>query len=136
MKPTIAHVMETCLYGPDLGAMERFYTDVLGLERMTAEYPRHVFFRVSARNVLLVFNPSESIKKADVPHHGSQGPGHVAFAISREDLDEWREELGRHDIDIEKEITWGNGARSIYMRDPAGNSVELVTRDIWRPGGP
>jgi hypothetical protein len=30
-------------------------------------------------------------------------------------------------------VTWPNGALSIYFRDPAGNSIELVTPNIWDP---
>jgi hypothetical protein len=37
---------------------------------------------------------------------------------------------------IEKEFGWPRGGRSIYFRDPAGNSVELVTPGLWgSPGG-
>ena len=32
---------------------------------------------------------------------------------------------------IEKEVEWPKGGRSLYFRDPAGNSVELVTPGVW-----
>lgn len=130
--PKIAHVLETCLYGRDLAAMERFYADVLGLEKMADEYPRHVFFRVSDTSVLLIFNPTETAKKQDAPSHGATGPGHIAFATAEKELDAWGDHLRRHGVTIEREITWPNGARSLYFRDPAGNSTEIVTGDIWR----
>ncbi|WP_227254645.1 VOC family protein [Frigoriglobus tundricola] len=34
-------------------------------------------------------------------------------------------------IAIEKEVTWPRGGRSLYIRDPASNSVELVTPGAW-----
>jgi catechol 2,3-dioxygenase-like lactoylglutathione lyase family enzyme len=34
------------------------------------------------------------------------------------------------------EVEWPRGGRSLYFRDPAGNSVELVTPGPWGlPGG-
>lgn len=130
--PGILHVLETCLYARDLAAMETFYGQLLGLQCMSAEYPRHVFFHVSETSVLLIFNPDETSKKQDIPSHGATGPGHVAFAVERDDLDGWRDHLNRNDVPIEREMTWGDGSRSIYFRDPAGNSTELVTRGMWR----
>ncbi len=129
--PKISHVLETCIYGRDLAAMERFYGTTLELEKMSAEHPRHVFFRVNAQSVLLVFNPEETCKKQDVPSHGAVGAGHVAFAIESEALEPWRRALADRGVGIERELSWPNGARSLYFRDPAGNSVELVTSEIW-----
>ena len=34
-------------------------------------------------------------------------------------------------VDIETEVEWPGGGRSIYVRDPAGNSVELASSTIW-----
>ena len=31
----------------------------------------------------------------------------------------------------EREITWPLGGRSVYVRDPSGNSVEFVEGEIW-----
>jgi len=124
-------ILETCLYARDLAPIERFYTQVLGLQKMSAEYPRHVFFHVSQTSVLLVFNPDVTIKKTEIPAHGAIGPGHVAFAVEPDDLEAWKTYLPAEGVEIEREITWGNGARSIYFRDPAGNSVEIVTKQIW-----
>lgn len=129
--PTISRVLETCIYAADLPAMEAFYRDVLGLEKMSSELPIFVFFRVSDDSVLLIFNPEESSKSREVPSHGAKGEGHVAFSITHDDLEPWRNRLSKHNVPIEQELTWGNGAKSIYFRDPANNSVELVTSEIW-----
>lgn len=133
--PEILHVLETCIYGSDLEAMERFYGETLGLDKMSSEAPRHVFFRVGPRSVLLVFNPEETRKEQDVPSHGATGPGHLALAIRAEALGDWRATLAGRGVAIERELTWPNGAQSLYFRDPAGNSVELVTEEIWGRGG-
>lgn len=43
--------------------------------------------------------------------------------------------LAEHGVAIEQEATWPEGhfrpGRSIYFRDPAGNSVEVMDADIW-----
>ncbi len=36
-----------------------------------------------------------------------------------------------HGVEIEKEVEWPKGGTSLYFRDPAGSSVELVTRGLW-----
>jgi catechol-2,3-dioxygenase len=82
--------------------------------------------------MLLIFNPETTSRPSgDIPTHGASGPGHVAFAIEEADLPDWKAHLRQHSIDIETEITWPSGGHSIYFRDPAGNSVELVTPKTW-----
>jgi catechol 2,3-dioxygenase-like lactoylglutathione lyase family enzyme len=79
-----------------------------------------------------VFAPeSTSNAGADVPAHGAHGAGHVCFAISDEAFAEWRQRLLASGTDIEAELTWPRGGRSLYFRDPAGNSVELASPRIW-----
>lgn len=129
----VNQVLETCLYVDDLEAAERFYSRVLGLNAFTKVEGRHVFFRCGA-GVFLLFNPAKT-SQADgplpVPTHGAQGPGHVAFAMPAAEIESWREQLRRHRIEIEAEITWPSGGQSLYFRDPAGNSVELATAQTW-----
>ena len=66
-----------------------------------------------------------------IPPHGAKGPGHFALGIPTTSLDAWREHLRDRGVAIEKEVTWPRGGQSLYFRDPAGNSVELVTRGLW-----
>lgn len=129
-------VLETCLYVNDLAEAERFYRDVLGLEVIGREAGRHVFFRCG-QGVLLIFDPQRtstqetSVGGAKIPLHGAHGAGHVAFAVAEEEFDAWREQLARRGIEVESEVIWPRGGRSLYIRDPAGNSVELATPRIW-----
>ena len=127
----ISRVMETCLYADDLAEAEWFYGRVLGLERVSAQAGRHLFFRCGDA-MFLLFDPRASAQSTgDVPTHGAQGAGHVAFAVCEEDLPAWRHRLGEAGIAIEAEIRWPSGGQSIYFRDPAGNSGELVTPRTW-----
>jgi catechol 2,3-dioxygenase-like lactoylglutathione lyase family enzyme len=125
-------ILETCLYVHDLEAAEEFYRRVLGLEPLSRVAGRHVFFRCGD-GVLLLFNPAETRRPTgDVPIHGADGPGHVAFAIRRGEVAAWREQLRQQGVTIEQELTWPSGGQSLYFRDPAGNSVELATPATWR----
>ena len=127
----VTNVLETCLYVDDLARAERFYVDVLGLEFASRQEGRHVFLRCGRRMVLL-FNPLASREPNDeFPVHGSFGPGHVAFGAAEADLPAWSKWLAEHGVEIERTSDWPQGGRSLYFRDPAGNSVELATPRIW-----
>ncbi len=135
-------ILETAIYARDLEAARRFYQDVIGLVLITRDPGRHVFFRCGS-SVLLIFDPAATgvpsrVGGSVVPAHGTHGPGHFALATREVDLPAWRERLAEHGVDIEAEVTWPGGGRSLYVRDPAGNSVELASPSIWglsEPGG-
>ena len=127
----IQAIIETAIYVDNLDQAETFYRDVLGLPILGKEPGRHVFFRVGTANVLLGFLPEATLKGDQLPAHGARGPGHFALGIERAELDAWRQRLVASGVAIEKEVKWPRGGKSIYFRDPAGNSVELVTPGIW-----
>lgn len=132
----IAGVLETCLYADDLDVAARFYGEVLGLEAFARTPGRHVFFRCGA-GVLLLFDPAVTatapgaVGGVPVPAHGARGAGHVALAVAASALDGWAARLAAHGVAVEATIDWPRGGRSLYVRDPAGNSVELATPRIW-----
>lgn len=141
----VGGVLETCLYAADLRAAEEFYTTVVGLEVHARAPDRHVFFRCGA-GMLLVFDPARTATEQThvggrpVPTHGAHGAGHVAFAVAAAELDAWRERLRGLGVPTESEVEWPRGGVSLYLRDPAGNSVELASPAIWglpepAPGG-
>ena len=123
-------VLETAIYVDDLETAKKFYRNVLGLEFFAEELPRHVFFRCGDA-MLLLFNPEEALKGGDVPPHGARGPQHVCFRVPHADLDQWMEHLRQHGVSIELDHHWPRGGRSLYFRDPAGNSLELASPIIW-----
>jgi catechol 2,3-dioxygenase-like lactoylglutathione lyase family enzyme len=131
--------MESCLYATDLKTAEAFYTSVLGLAVITREAGRHVFFRCG-EGVVLIFNPDHTsteltrVEGAQVPLHGTRGAGHLAFRVEAAELPQWRVRLDATQVAIESEVQWPQGGASIYFRDPAGNSIELVTPETWRNG--
>ena len=125
-------IIETCLYVDDLDAAESFYTRVLGLKVFAKVPERHVFFRCG-QGMCLLFNAAATAKgeTPGIPAHGADGPGHAAFAMAEADVEAWREQFEREGVEIESEYTWPNGGRSLYFRDPAGNSLELTTPRTW-----
>lgn len=133
--PRATRVVESCLYAEDLDATAEFYERVMGLAVASRAPGRHVFFR-AGEVMFLLFRPSATAASTEVPGHGASGPGHVAFGASHAELGAWRRHLMAAGVSIEREVEWPDGGRSLYLRDPAGNSVELVTPEVWglRPG--
>ncbi len=127
----IKAVVETAVYVDDLQATETFYRTVLGLPVIGKEPGRHVFFQVGEASVLLAFLAEATLKGDQLPAHGATGPGHFALGIEDEAFDAWRKLLHGHGVSIEKEVEWPRGGKSLYFRDPGGNSVELVTPGVW-----
>jgi catechol 2,3-dioxygenase-like lactoylglutathione lyase family enzyme len=123
-------ILEHALYGPDLSALERFYCDVFGLELLARADDRLIALRCG-NATLLLFNPAVSSVPGPIPEHGCSGAGHIAFVIDHEERGAWRARLEQHGVAIERQIDWEEGGSSIYVRDPAGNSVELAPPGIW-----
>ena len=136
MSEMIEGVLETSLYAEDLAAAERFYGEMLGLRVFGREPGRHVFFRCGGA-MLLVFDPARTavaageVNGVPVPRHGATGAGHVCFRVPEADLTVWRERFAAAGVPIEAEIHWPRGGVSLYLRDPAGNSVELAPARMW-----
>ncbi|CAM5771657.1 VOC family protein [Mesorhizobium amorphae] len=132
-----AAILESALYVTDLEAAEAFYADIVGLERIGKVAGRHVFFRCG-QGVLLLFNaeatrhPPTPDARLPVPPHGTAGQGHLCFSANAEELDRWKVHLTAHGVVIEAEFEWPQGGRSIYLRDPSGNSLEFAEPKIWK----
>lgn len=133
--PAPRAILETALYAADLDAAERFYGGLLGLRRVARAGTRHVFYRCGP-GMLLIFNPAETRRPASegglpVPPHGAEGQGHVCFAADAGELVAWATRFAAEGVPIEADFRWPNGARSLYLRDPAGNSVEFAEPALW-----
>ena len=133
--PPPAALLEAALYAADLDAAEDFYGGILGMQRIQRVANRHVFFRCG-QAVLLIFNPSETVKPAanptlPVPPHGASGPGHVCFAMAAADIEKMHARASAAGIAIDADFTWPHGPRSLYIRDPAGNSIEFAEPHLW-----
>lgn len=129
-------ILETALYVNDLEQARNFYGTKLGLDEYSFTPNRSLFYRLSD-GMLLIFNPAESKQQTimiaghPVPQHGSVGAGHMAFAIAEDQVETVVGHLGSVDIGIESVVKWPAGGTSIYVRDPANNSIEFATRSLW-----
>lgn len=132
--PPPTGILEAVLYAADLDAAERFYDRLLGIAPLQKVEKRHIFYKLEGQ-MLLIFNPDATRKSPDgplpVPPHGAEGEGHVCFAASADQIESWRRHLSDMGVAIESEFEWPQGGRSVYIRDPAGNSVEFAEPRIW-----
>ena len=133
--PSLRGVLEAALYADDLDAAAAFYGEVLGLQEIMRQEGRHVFFRCGT-TIVLVFRAEATRQPAafgalPVPVHGAVGEGHICFWAEGDDLDVWYSRLEASGVAIEADFEWPDGARSLYVRDPAGNSVEFAEARMW-----
>ena len=131
--------LEVALYADDLERCAAFYERIIGLERGPEVPGRYVFFRLGA-GMLLIFQPEASAQPPGnpampVPPHGAHGEGHLCFAAEAKALAEWEARLRAAGVPIEADFTWPGGARSLYFRDPAGNSIEFAEPRLWAREG-
>src|SRR5689334_21611272 len=91
----LSGILETALYVDDLEAAERFYSQVLGLQKIFSVPGRQLVFRCQ-ESVLLIFSPKHTererviINDGPIPLHGTRGAGHMAFRVTKSDLETWR----------------------------------------------
>jgi len=134
--PRLDRIVETALYIDDMARSRAFYVDVLGCEPLL-ESGRLLALGVGGVSVLLLFqrgatNEPLPTSGGVVPPHGGTGVQHVAFAVpERQILDQWAARLEEHGVAIESRVRWQRGGESIYVRDPDGHSIELITPGLW-----
>ena len=133
--PRITAILETVLYVADLPRADTFYRDVIGLPVLHAD-ARMRAFDVAGHGVLLLFEEGATTQTVEVPGgvippHDGSGPAHIAFSIPLDDLQDWRDHLARHGIEIEGTTDWPRGGHSLYFRDPDDHLLELATPGLW-----
>jgi glyoxylase I family protein len=117
----------------DLERTTAFYRDLLGLtlvrEGQSDDDPdaRHFWFSAGdgAPGTLISFMEYPTLEQGVV---GIGSVQHFAFAVdSAEELEAWREYLRERGVGATDVFARG-GFRSIYLRDPDANIVEIATR--------
>lgn len=128
-------ILESALYVADVGVSRTFYTGVMGGEVMLDTH-RLAALAIGGESVLLLFQrgaTEEALATPGglVPGHGARGVQHLAFAVPADSLPPWEARLRAAGVAIESTVDWPGGGRSLYLRDPDGHSIELVTRGLW-----
>ncbi len=123
---------EIALRVNDLDTMQAFYERVVGLE-VLRRFPDYVFFRIADgvaghTQVLALFDRSARA--------GYQGldPArttidHIAFEIALEDYQSELERIQGLGVEVITKIHAWTQWRAIFVKDPEGNTVELVCYD-------
>jgi len=131
-KPVIRALGEIALRVNDLDTMQRFYQEIIGLE-LLRRFPEAAFFRIAEgygghTQVLALFDRSEQL--AGLPVSADRSTiDHIALEIGREDLEPEKKRLEQHGLVVKTaEHAWVHW-RSLYVKDPEGNTVELVCYD-------
>ena len=130
--PSIKGLGEVALRVADLDAMQEFYEHAIGLA-LLRRFEKAAFLKIAAgfaghTQVLALFD------RAAEPGYAGLSPAlttvdHLAFEIAREDFDAERKRLEQLGLAVETaEHAWVHW-RSLYVRDPEGNQVELVCYD-------
>lgn len=131
----------------EMDAMERFYSDVIGLEKLADRDGGITFFRIAEgfgghTSVLALFEAGTAVRSglhpglepdASLETGARSSLHHLALTVGWEEQSaviSWYQRLGQpHRIEDFDWIGW----RGVFTQDPEGNTVELVAA---RPGGP
>jgi glyoxylase I family protein len=113
----------------DMDKAIAFYTDVIGcsVDRRLDQYGM-AQLRAGASMIDLVDTSSEGGAWARPPVAGGRNMDHFALDVIIADPEALRQHLASHGIEIEDEgVRYGakGSGQSFYIRDPAGNQVEL-----------
>lgn len=130
-RPPLKGLLETVLYCDSFNEdkVREFYTEVLGLRQIDG---MHFAYRAGSNDhVFLLFNRDETVFQETPPPHGATGPVHVCFEAEEGSFEDWKEFFASKGVEMFQEMTWGNGQRSFYFEDPAGNVLEMAEGDFW-----
>ena len=136
MEPRIGSVLETALYVDDLTRSVEFYQRVLGFKPAFEPDGRMCALDVTADQVLLLFKKGASVEATvtpfgTIPPTDGDGSLHVAFSIPELEFEVWRNHLRESGVAVESIVSWPEGGRSLYFRDPDSHLIELKTSNWY-----
>ncbi len=128
-------MLEFGLYVQDVSRAAAFYHHLFGFPVLVSQ-ERIAALDVERRQVLLLFKQGASSEPMTspgglLPGHDGEGTSHLAFAIQEDDVQQWEQWLHEQDVEVEGEMEWERGGRSLYFRDPDGHLLEIATPGVW-----
>jgi catechol-2,3-dioxygenase len=132
MQRPIRGLGEAALRVKDLDVMQRFYAEVIGLEVMR-RFEKMAFFRIADgyaghTQILALFDRSDDPGSA-APEAEHSTIDHIAFTIALEHYETERQRLQNLGLELWTAVHAWTQWRSLYVKDPEGNMVELVCYD-------
>ncbi|MEM8698561.1 MAG: VOC family protein [Pseudomonadota bacterium] len=131
----------------DMDAMERFYGDVIGLEKLAERDQGITFFRIAQghaghTSVLALFGPGAGRPDLHFVSDAAPATGagsslhHLALSLGWDEqaaAKDWYDRLGQpYRVEHFDWIGW----RGVFTEDPEGNTVELVAaKPVGAPRG-
>ena len=123
MTPKPIRLDHLALYVSDLERAERFYVEILGLERVM-RLPDQTLLALGEVNIgLMLGKPAPA--DPDILERPF-GRAHHAFRIEAEAVEAWRQRLAAAAVPTSTVVDWGDH-ECFYFLDPDGNLLEFVT---------
>lgn len=130
---------EIAIRARDMQAMEAFYRDVLDLRVLRRFGDGLVFFDLGESHaghtaVLALFDaeaqPLDDLRDTRTePDVRTSTLHHIALTVDADGLDAAQEALAARGVKARQQVFAWAGWRSLFLEDPEGNVVELVSRD-------
>ena len=124
MPPSIDRIDHVHLFVSERGRAERWYQDVLGLQRV----PEMQFWALEPGGPLTVANGAGTVHLALFERAAQPCRSTIALAVGKDDFLAWRAHLsralGRRPDLQDHRISW-----SMYFSDPDGNPFEVTSYD-------
>jgi catechol 2,3-dioxygenase-like lactoylglutathione lyase family enzyme len=120
-RPAHAGLRHLALNARDLDAMKRFYVDLLGFAIEWEPDPDNIYLTSGRDNLALH-------RSTDGRSTSGQALDHLGLIVTTaDDVDRWAAFLESRGVTIDaRPKTHRDGARSCYVKDPDGNSVQII----------
>ena len=127
-RPAHAGLRHVALNVRDMNAMKRFYVDLLGFAIEWEPDPDNVYLSSGIDNLALHRPASRGGAGQAPPAEGPSRLDHLGVIVrTPAAVDAWAAFLESHGVTIDaRPRTHRDGARSCYLRDPDGNSVQII----------
>jgi len=119
-RPAHAGLRHLALHARDLDAMKRFYTDILGFAVEWEPDPDNIYLSSGIDNVALHRAKGNVARDGTLDHLG-------LIVRTPEDVDRWALFLQSRGVTLAAAPkTHRDGARSLYLHDPDGNTIQII----------